>query len=462
MGIIDDIVVHTLETNFQRLPCFVVEQVKKSILDTIAVTIAGSSTDLTESLVNLVKSWGGREESSLLVFGGRIPASTAAMVNATLARARDLDDVHESAPMHVGAAVIPGGFAFAEYSKRILGKEITGKDFITAVTLGADFLCRLRLAGPGAANEGGWASETPVPLAVAMTGAKMFGCSYKKMLDCLGIAYAQCSGNIQAHTEGALTVRLQEGFATMSGVLSVMLAQEGFTGAKDSLEGKFGYYNLYMKGEYRPDVFREGLGTRYEISNVSVKPYPCCKYTHTAIFGALRLAEDNRVDWKTVKRVTIVIDKHGSNLCGGERKRTPQSVPEAQFSYYYTVASALVKGRVFIDNFTEEAIRDEDVLSMAKKIELCIDSDRDGTKEALCPVDISIETENGCRYSLNVATVKGHPDNPMSFDDVIKKLWECTAFSARPLAKGKIHQMIQSVRYMEEIDDVSIVPECIT
>ena len=457
MPLINDLVSHALKLRYEVLSELVIETVKRSILDTLAVAIAGSSADGIKALVNMVKELGGREEGTIFVYGAKVPAITAALANSTMARARDLDDVHEVAGMHLSATIVPSAFVISEYSKKIKNRAINGKDFIVANALGSDFLCRLRLAGPGGGNEGGWSSETPAPLAVAMMGGKMLGFDEEKMLNSMGIAYAKCAGNIQAHTEGALTVRLQQGFSAMSGILSLMLADEGLTGAKDILEGKYGFYSLYMRGHYRPEVLTKEIGKRFEISNVSIKPYPCCKFTHTPIFGALQLVKEHRIISDSIRKVTIATNSYGNTICGGERKIVPRNVPDAQFSYYYTVATALVKGRVFIDDFTEDAIRNEQVLSVARLIEVVIDPEKDKLELALPPIDIEIETKDGNRYKKTVKSVKGHPDNPMSFTDLTQKLKDCARFSATPLSNENIDKIGQSVEHLEEVDDVTTI-----
>jgi len=450
-----EIVHHALNLKYDDLSKSVVDAVKRSVIDTLAVTIAGSSALGVEALAKLIKRWGGRKESTILVYGGKVPAFAAALANSTMARALDLDDVHEPAAMHLSAAIVPSAFVISEYSKSIKAKAISGKDFIAAIALGSDLLCRLRLAGPGAANEGGWSSETPAPLAVAIMGSRILGFDEEQMLNSMGIAYSQCSGNIQAHTEGVLTVRLQQGFGSMHGVLSVVLAEEGFTGAKDILDGVYGYYSLYMRGECNHNILAKNLGTVFEITNVSIKPYPCCKYTHKAIAGAIQLAEENTINPDSIERIVIKTNSHGYSLCGEISKQVPKNVPDAQFSYYYTTAVAFVKRKVFIDDFTETAIRNDEVLTLAGKITVYIDPDKDKMPGVLCPIDIEIQTKDGSRFYKSVETVIGQPENPMSFSDLSKRLQECTAFSAMPLAHDSVNQIMMMIEHLEEVDDVT-------
>ena len=455
MLLTEAVVSHTLGLRYEDLPGSVVGAVKRTILDTLAVTIAGSSAEGIGPLVELIHAWGGRKESAIRVYGGKVPAPMAALANATMARALDLDDVHEKAVMHSSATIVPSAYVISEYSKSIRDTAINGKDFILAVALGSDLLCRLRLAGPGAPNEGGWASETPGALAVAAMGGRLLGFDEEKVLHALGIAYAQCSGNIQAITEGALTVRLQQGLSAMSGILSLMLADKGFTGVKKVFEGKHGYYALYMKGKYTPEALTEELGARFEVTNISTKFYPSCKYTHTAIYGALQLAKMHAIKPEEIEKITVTTTSYGYNVCGGERKIVPQTVPDAQFSFYYTVAAALVHGRVFIDDFTEEAIRNERVLSVARKVEVIEDPQKQKSESVLSPIDIEIVTKDGSRYKKSVDLVKGHPDSPIDFGDLAEKLTDCVPFSARDLPNMDTSAFIDCIKHLEESDDVT-------
>lgn len=454
MNLVDNVIANALDLQYSNLPESIVETVKRSILDTLATSIAGSSADGVKELVNMINEIGGREESTIILQDRKVPAIFAALANCTMARARDLDDVHEPAAMHLSATIVPSAFVISEYSDAVKGRKITGKEFITVNAIGADFLCRLRLAGPGGKKEGGWSSETPSPLAVAIMGGRLLGYNQEKIINSLGIAYAQCAGNIQSHTEGVLTVRLQQGLGPMSGMLSLMLADNGLTGPKAMLDGKYGYYNLYMHGQFNPETLVRNLGKRFELNNVSTKAYPSCKFTHTAIYGALRIVEENEISPDDIKKVILKTNSYGLTLCGGENKIIPQSVPDAQFSYFYTVATALLKRKVFIEDFNEEAIKNEKVLAMAKRIMVIGDPEKDKIESVLSPIDIEIETLDGKHYYKSIEKVKGHPDDPMSFEELTEKLMRCSEFAEKALSEDSIRKICQLIENLEDLDDI--------
>jgi 2-methylcitrate dehydratase PrpD len=293
-------------------------------------------------------------------------------------------------------------------------------------------------------------------------GGRLLGFDNAELHNSLGIAYAQCSGNAQANLEGALTVRLQQGLGARAGIMSLVLADEGFTGAKDILEGSYGLYPLYMHGQFDPEALTGALGKRFESSNSSIKPYPSCKFTHAAINSVLELAGKNKVTADDVDEITIHTSSYNRAICGGETKISPQTIPDAQFSYYYTVATALLKGKVFIEDFTKEAINDPDVLALARKVKVVVDPDKDKLQSLMSPTDIEIRTKDGKRYRKSMEFVKGHPKNPMSMAEVVEKFEKCARFSAKPLSDANISKVSRLVEHFEDLDDATVVLGCLT
>ena len=139
-----DLVSNAARVKYDDLPKDVVEITKKFILDTLATTIAGSSAPGCESVVNQVKDWGGKEEATILIYGGKVVSENAALANSMMAHALDLDDTHDEAVVHAYVSVLPAALAMAERNG-----GVDGKDLIAAVTVGVDLMYRLGLASFG-------------------------------------------------------------------------------------------------------------------------------------------------------------------------------------------------------------------------------------------------------------------------------------------------------------------------
>ena len=172
------------------------------------------------------------------------------------------------------------------------------------------------------------------------------------------------------------TLQPLSGTAAAGGILAIDLARGGFRGPQNPLRGEFGLYQLYFRGEYDEAQLLGQLGERNEILNSSLKPYPTCKYTHHAIYTTLKLVEEH-------------------DLKPEQIKTAPPTPGAAQFSYPFTVASAIVRRRVSLEDFTEDAIRDPELLANAGKVTTRIDPAKDALPMLYPPADVTVETTDG-------------------------------------------------------------------
>ena len=141
MDVMETFVKNFSKVTFEDLPLEAITAAKKAILDTVGVMIAGSSVEGCQKLVKLLREWEGRQESSVAVFGGKLPCNQAAQANGAMARAWEIDDITDKFPLHPSASIVPTCLAVAEYAR-----EISGKEFITAVALGQDLVIRMAFA----------------------------------------------------------------------------------------------------------------------------------------------------------------------------------------------------------------------------------------------------------------------------------------------------------------------------
>ena len=462
MTLQSELLSHIAQMKYKDLPVPVIEATKKSVLDTLAVLIAGSTDEYASTLVELAKGWGGREECTIAVYGGKVPAPTAALVNCTMARARDLDDAHYGGGGHLGATIVPSAFAIAEYSKLFKGRAINGKDLILANAIAADLLCRIPKAyAPGTFRETGWCSETLGPLVVAALGGKLLGFDEDQIRDALGLAYARLCGNAQVYSEGAHTGMLQNGFAGEGGVLATVLADHGLKGPEEVLEGRFGLFPLYLRGEHSPELFLTEMGRQFEGANVSIKLYPVYGGGQAAVYACIELAKKHDIKPDDVHEVTISSNTHMKDNFGTEKRRFPQTIPEALFSLYYGPAVGLLQRKVWLDDVSEQAIVRPEVLEMCRKITVVADPEKDAAA-LIPPTDVEIKTKDGKRYTMHVGVMPGNPGSPLSWADVVQKLKDCVPWSAKPLPSERIEEMSQMVERLEKLDDVTVILDYLT
>jgi 2-methylcitrate dehydratase PrpD len=452
MTAITRFVKHFIDTRYEDLPPAAVESAKKEVLDSLATALGGSGKAGVKELVDMVKEWGGKKQSTIITYGMKCPAPNAAQVNGTMIHALDYDDGHQSALVHTGCVTVSTAFAVAERKGKVSGKEL-----ITAIALGGDFMARLGLAGRSekTALSSGWHPTTLFGhFGAATIAGRLMGLDQERMINALGLAYHQAGGAGSGVSDGALAKRMGPGFAARAGITAALMAERGITGERDPLEGKTGLFNTYMGGDYDPEVLTADLGTRFEGVNIGDKPYPCCGLIHACVDAVLALKSRYKIEVEQINEIIAYGGKSIYDLAQPpEIKRNPRTIIDAQFSVPWVVATAVVRGKVTIDAFTDEAIKRQEILDIAQKVSgrLVPEMDRHGVG----PGGVIIKMKGGEEYREEVEHCLGSAERPMSLDDITKKFRECAAASLKPLPKQTIDKVIDMVGRLEKLDDAT-------
>jgi 2-methylcitrate dehydratase PrpD len=440
-----------------HLPADVLDHTKKQVLDIIGVALGGSSKAGVGELAAIVIDWAGKEESAIFCYGKKVPAPNAAQVNATMGHALDYDDTGDG-PTHPSVVIVPSALAVAERQG-----SVSGREFVAAVALGVDMMGRLGQSfrsglktAPVSGHPGaGWHLTALYGyLAAAGVAARLLGLDEERMLHAFGIAYHQCAGNGQCVTEGALTKRMGPGFAARGGIVAALMAQKGITGARESLEGEVGLFNLYHKGEYDPAPLTSSLGKNFTGLHALMKPYPCCKGTHSYVDLALAMLARHHFRPEDIQEITVFHqDDKYFLLSPLEKRRRPENPVDSQFSLPWAVAAVFARGRAGIGEFTEEAIRSPDILGMSARVRIAVDK-RVGEKPGFLPAKIGITTSSE-RTIIETADVPaGGGEKPLPFADYERKFRDCAAYAVRPRTGKQIDKIIALVKNLEQVEDV--------
>ncbi|MBN1847142.1 MAG: MmgE/PrpD family protein [Deltaproteobacteria bacterium] len=438
-----------VKLGYNDLPAETIEIAKKDILDTLGVAIAGSSEPGGKELMTLVGEWGGKEESTIIMFDRKVPAPFAALVNGTTAHSLDYDDVILSTG-HVGVSIIPAAFSVAERKGKV-----KGRDLIAAVVLGIDVECRLGEASKPLALGPGWL-YTPLygVFGAAGVAGKLLDLDEDQMVNAFGIAYSHAAGTRQPVVDGALSKRMAAGVASQAGVFSALAASKGITGARDCFEGKFGLFNVYHRGEYNKETLLADLGKYFPIVNLGLKLFPACSATETAIEATLALVKEHNIKPEDVEQIIVHAGEYSRNVCEPlEVKQNPRGTVDAQFSIPWVVATALIKGKVTIEDFTAEAIKNKPILEFARKVIPMVDAEVIGKDIFPAVVEIKMK-DSSTVYSRRENVATGHPDKPLDWEAMTSKFRDCARHGRKPLPGEKIEYIIQAINELENIDDV--------
>jgi 2-methylcitrate dehydratase PrpD len=435
------------------------EAVKRLTLDCLGAAVAAAFEPGVVELRELVTEWGGREDATLIQSGVRVPAHHAVAVNSTASRALEIDDVHETAVIHTSATIVPVALAMAERSS----EPVSGKELIAAVAAGIEIANRISLASRVSSDESfrvrRWSSTNLVAtLAGALTAAKVARADAATTLHAFGYGYSNAAATKQGLADQALSVRVQHGVCSANGVVAAELALKGLTAPIHPLEGTYGFYRSFWDGEYDRNVILDGLGERMTITDVSIKPYPCCKFTHTAVAAAIAAGRDPRFDVKKVRRVVVTLDseEYFSVVCTPlDVKQHPSTTVQAQFSMPYCAAVGMTRGNVGFADLLPPFVGTSEVMRLAS-ITDCVLSENAAELRGVFPsaARIDVQLADGTEIATRATSAPGHPESPFNWDDQIEKFRVCCAYPSTPPPAGQIDELADLTRNLEDVEDV--------
>jgi 2-methylcitrate dehydratase PrpD len=437
-------------TAYESLPERTVYMTKRCILDAIGVSLAASGMgEGCRAFVGIALAQGGHPICSVFGESTRVPVEAAAFANGSMAHALDYEDAHDATLLHPNAPTIPAALAVAE----AFG-PVSGREFITAVAVGCDVTVRLGLALKVSMSDYGW-YPPPILAAFGATAAvsRLLRLSASQVRDAFSLTLCQatCSGEIKYSPDSVIRA-VRDAFASRAAVTSALLAKKDVTGFDFPFEGRAGFFAMYARGAYDPGALVHELGKTFEMDNISFKPWPSCRGTHSAIEGVLALRAAHRIDPAEVVSVSL----RGSGIMRmlnepRESKRRPTTSIDAKFSLPFTVAAALVLGRVTLQEFLPSALGNGEVLRLAEKVDLEID--------ALVPehdigCSVKVNTRAGDCYVVRVDAPLGHPTHPMSEAAFLAKFVDCARYATRPVDAAAAVRVCEAVVGLDLLGDV--------
>jgi len=446
MSIIEELVGNVLETRFESFEGELVEQAKNRIIDVVGCLIAGANAPGCRMMVDLVKKWGGAKESTIFVHGGKAPAHNVAMVNSMMARSFD-HTVSEpyvegiGIPNQVSGTTIPTALAVAEY------KAASGKELITALILGDDITSRL-LAASGFSFDLGWENTGTVNTfgATAIAG-RLLKLDGRQMQNAFGIVLNQMSGSFQNIYDGVHSFKLPQGLSARAGIFSAELASKGFTGVKDPLLSKHGYFALYCRNP-NPEILTKDLGKKF-YADGTFKPYPCCRSTHAAIDCALQIVQTHDIAPEDIDNITVNVNAETSNMFVSQPFRIGE-VPQinATFSLRYTVANVLLRKSIRLEHFTTEFIQDPKVLDIIRKVKITATM----PPEIPLGTELEVKMKNGKKFSTRVDFPKGDAvHNPLTKEEIEEKFRTNVSFS-NAVSRENAEKVLDMIERLEEVN----------
>lgn len=442
MGPTETLAQFVVDTRLRDIPTKAVEISKLVILDVLGVTLAASRQAIACILIEYLREHGAAPKAGVIGSDLRTEPSLAAWANGSMAFALDFDDnIHGST--HTVPAALATGECNGANGSILLEAYILGRDICFRLDAALDAGRRKNQGGP--TSRGWFAGGTSGSLAAAAAAGKVLRLNAKQMATAFGIAVAGAGG--VRRNFGTMAKALQTGNAARNGVTAALLAKKGFTADQTILEAPMGFASaLCLEGECDWDALTKDLGKYFYMEQLPpIKCFPTCTPAHRPIEGLLALRQQHGFTADDVESVES--DFHLRSLS----RTDPQEAIAGPNSMPFILAIALLDGKVTLEQFTDEKIRDPRVRAVMRKIKHRPNGHKPRQPE---PADrITVTLKNGVVHTIEVA----ERTTLTSKSDIHAKFMSCATLA---LSATHAEQLGELVDRLESLVDIAALIKC--
>jgi 2-methylcitrate dehydratase PrpD len=328
----------------------------------------------------------------------RVDMGSAALINGISSHTFDFDDTHLKTIIHPAGPVASALFALAEVTKA------NGRQLIDALVLGIDVSCRIgNMMYPEHYDRGWHITGSTGTMGAAAGCARLLGLNEAQTMMALGIAASQPVGLREQF--GTMTKPLHPGASARAGLMSALMAKEGFTASKRAIEAPRGFAQV-VSTKYDWTEITHELGERFEISFNTYKPFACGIVIHPSIDACISLRDEHSLKPSDIESIELKAHSLVLELTG---KKTPQDGLQGKFSVYHASAAGIIYGRAGEEEFSDEVVQNADVIALRDRITAVVD---DSIDEAA--VSVSMTLKDGRVVKKHLEHAIGSMQRPMS------------------------------------------------
>lgn len=440
-----------VDLTYQTLPADVITKAEELLLDQFAALLCASIKPWSRAVYRYARALGGRGDSSVVNYGDRMPAETAAFVNAAFGRGFEIDDTHRPSLSHPATVIIPAALALGE------AQVIDGKALILALVAGYEAMGRVgRAIAPSSVERGFDPTSVADPLGAAVAAGKILGLSQAQTVAALGIAGSHSSGLMEFASSGGHTVSLHPAIAAQGGIRAALLAREGLAAPRTVLEGRNGFCRAFSDAA-RPEDITAEFGTRWAVNEIVYKRYHTDYFLQAPIDAALKIVREHRVEPEEIASVVVGSNRHGPRIIGA--LNDPRDVTESHFSAAFCIAMCLVKGSNSFGDYSDESLADPRIRDLARRVTVEADPDVDAVYPAKRAGKVTIRMASGAVFQETVFDAKGTLENPMTRAEVEDKF---RALAALVLPPNRVEALIERIANLSSITDIRQITELLT
>jgi aconitate decarboxylase len=403
--------------DYRDLPEAVIDRARQLLLDGVAVAIAGSGENAVRLIADIYREYGARAEATVFGFGFRTAAPLAAAVNGAAMHVLDFEPMWSPAN-HALSTTLPAVLALAE------SRGIAGSEILTALVKGVEIQGWLRAAGraPDLNEEIFHPPGVVGPIGAAVAAGHILQLDAARLAHAVGIA-ASRAGSLFANA-GTMTKCSHCGFAAQAGLEAATLAARGFTSNPAAIEAPNGFAAGFFGPRFDPEkLLNFGVSFRIDEPGFALKMFPSQYGTHFAITAGLTLSPEvpNPERIRTIRLVTPLMPYIDRPL--------PSTGLSGKFSFQYTFCRALLDGKVTIDSFSDDRVRDREIQHLLPRVHLEMDPKIPSRFETMY-VEATVELDNGQVLRTRCDRPRGAwGAPPISHDEHLSKIRDCLSRS---------------------------------
>jgi 2-methylcitrate dehydratase PrpD len=431
---------YMVEARSRNLPADVAREAKHRILDTLAAMVSGARLKPGEMAIRYARAQGGVAEATVVATDLRTTAVNAALANGMFAHADETDDFEPVTKAHPGSGVVPAALAMAER------EGSSGLALLHAVALGYDLCCRFLLAlGPDLVRGSHRSAEgTSSTMGAVGSAALLARLDEQAMRHALSYAAQQVSGiwswvRDAEHVEKAFDF---SGMGARNGVTAAIMAQMGFSGVRDVLDGEHNAL-VALSSDPKPEEMVVGLGSRYFVTETAIKPYSVGYPIQAPLDAFLRLHREHGLTPDNVERIVVRLPEDGARVVND------RAMPDVNCQHI--ISLALVDGTVsFEDSHSYERMKDPEVRAVKERVQLIADRalmDRAAPRSGR----VEVTLKDGRTVSHFTRHAPGTKENPLDTESVNAK---ARVLMAPVLGAAKTQELIRRVNVLEALSDL--------
>lgn len=418
---------------YEDLPQEVIARTEELFLDWFASALAGKGARPVTVLEKFAAQMGPASgPAEVLTSGKRTSSLFAALVNGAASHVVEQDDVHSGAVLHPGAVVFPAVLAAAQET------GASGKEFIAAAVAGYEAGIRIGEFLGRSHYKVFHTTGTAGTLAAAAGVARLLNLDASRLQHALGSAGTQAAGLWQFLRDAADSKQLHIGKAAADGLLAAYVARDGFTGARQILEGEQGVAAA-MSSDADPRKLTDGLGSRWALPETSFKYHASCRHTHPAADSLLELIREHKLKAEDIAAVSAHVHQAAIDVLSPIID--PQTIHQSKFSMGFVLALIANYGRAGLADFTDEALRNPKLRRFHDKVKMVLDPEIDRAYPSRWMGRVTVQTHDGRQLEKRVTSAKGDPDNALTRQELEEKALRLAAY-ANGATDGEMKKVI--------------------